>query len=145
MALSAFLIGAVTGLFTTVILFAINGLILKLVSGWLRFHDQSWGTAYKVAGLASIASYLLSMIPLGIASAGTLPTRIIAFVINLVFMLVNMGIFVFLIYRMYYSPLGKSFLAWLIIFIANLILGFIVGIIIAALAVAFTFNAAQFV
>jgi hypothetical protein len=145
MAFTDLLVGAVTGLFTTALIFAINGLVLKLVSGWLRFHDRTWPTAYKTAGLAAIASYLLSLIPIGIAAFGTVPTKAAAFVINLIFMLVNMVIFVYVIYRMYYATLGKSILAWLIVFLVNLVLGFIVGIIIAALAVAFTFNAAQFV
>jgi predicted DNA repair protein MutK len=130
---------------TTAIFFGLNGLILKLASGWLRFRDNAWTTAYKTAGLASIASFLLSLIPIGLSAANTVPTRFTAFFINLVFTVANAAIFIYLIYRMYYTKFSKSFLAWLIIFIINIILGFIIGLIIAALAVAFAFNAARFI
>jgi hypothetical protein len=145
MAFTDFLIAAIVGLFTTAIFFAINGLLLKFVSGWLKFRNTSWETAYKVAGMAAIASFLLSLIPLAFSASFGMMGRIAAILINMLFAGVNAFIFIYLIYRFYYVSVGKSILAWLIIFIANLILGFIVGLFIAAVAVAFAFNAAQFV
>jgi len=145
MAFSDFLIAAGVGLFSTAVFFAINGLLLKLISGWMRFSDKSWSTAYKVVGIASVISWVLSLLPTAYSAAyGPLP-RLTALFVNILFAFVNAAVLVWLIYRFYYTRIGKSILAWLIIFISNLIIGFMVGILIAAIAVAFAFNAAQFV
>jgi len=145
MAFSVFLAAALLGLVTTVIFWALNGLILRFVAKWLDFDDDTFGTAYKTAGLAAIVSFLLSLVPTAFSSFFLELGRATAFLVNGVFILVNAFVFVWLIQRMYYQTWGKSAIAWLILFVANIILGFIVGLLIAALATAFAFNAAQFV
>ncbi len=140
-----FIIAAAVGLVSTAIFFAINGIVLKLVSGWLDFDDTSWQTAYKVAGFAAIASYLLSLIPAGMSAAFLAMGRVAAFFVNALFIVVNAVIFVWLIKRFYYQGWGKSILAWFIVFVVNIVLGFIVGLFVAAMATAFAFNAAKFV
>jgi predicted DNA repair protein MutK len=145
MAFSVFLAAVLLSLVTTVIFWALNGLILRFVANWLDFDDDTFATAYKTAGLAAIVSFLLSLIPTAFSSFFLELGRVTAFLVNGVFILVNAFIFVWLIQRMYYQTWGKSAIAWLILFVANIILGFIVGLLIAALATAFAFNAAQFV
>lgn len=145
MAFLEFIVAAVTGLVSTAIFFVINGLVLRYVSKWLDFDDKSWQTAYKVAGIAAAASWLLSLIPAGMAAAFLVMGRVAAFFVNALFTLVNAGIFVWLIKRFYYQGWGKSVLAWLIVFVVNIVLGFIVGMIVATLATAFAFGAARFV
>jgi hypothetical protein len=145
MAFSIFLTAVLLSLVTTVIFWALNGLILRFVAKWLDFDDDTFATAYKTAGLAAIVSFLLSLIPTAMASFFLTVGRVAAFFINSVFIVANALIFVWLIQRMYYQTWGKSAIAWLILFVANIILGFIVGLLIAALATAFALNAAQFV
>ncbi|MEM2916226.1 MAG: hypothetical protein QXT19_02625 [Candidatus Woesearchaeota archaeon] len=145
MAFLEFIVAAAVGLVSSAIFFAINGVVLKLASGWLDFDDKSWQTAYKVAGIAVVVSYLLSLIPAAMASAFFVMGRVAAFFVNALFAFVNAVIFVWLIKRFYYQGWGKSILAWLIVFVVNIILGFIVGLIVATLSTAFAFSAAKFV
>ncbi len=140
-----FIIAATVGLVSTAIFFAINGVVLRYVSKWLDFDDNTWQTAFKVAGLAAIASWLLSLIPAGMAAAFLVMGRVAAFFVNALFMLVNAVIFVWLIKRFYYQNWGKSILAWVIIVVINFVLGYIIGMIAATLATAFAFSAARFV
>lgn len=140
-----FVSAALLGLFTTAIFFAINGLLLKLISGWLKFHDDSWATAYKVSGIASAISWVLSLIPTAFTATYTVMGRVAMLIINALFAIINAAILIWLIYRLYRQPLGKSVLAWLMVFVANLLLSFLIGLIVAALAVALAFNAARFV
>ncbi|MEM4243095.1 MAG: hypothetical protein QXM31_04305, partial [Candidatus Woesearchaeota archaeon] len=75
----------------------------------------------------------------------TVMGRVAMLIINALFAIINAAILIWLIYRLYRQPLGKSVLAWLMVFVANLLLSFLIGLIVAALAVALAFNAARFV
>ncbi len=145
MAFLEFIAAAGVGLVSTAIFFAVNGVVLKLVSKWLDFDDKSWQTAFMVAGFAAAASYLLSLIPAGMSAAFLVMGRVAAFFVNALFVLVVAAIYVWLIKRFYYQNWGRSVLAWLVVFVVNLVLGYIIGMIAATLATAFAFSAARFV
>lgn len=143
MPLSTFLIAAVLSAVTTAIFFAINGLLLKFVAGWLKYGDTDWSTAYRTAGFAAIASYVLSLLPAAFANFFLGVSQVTAFLLNAVFVIINAVIFIALIRKYYDEGWGRAALGWLIIFIANIIIGFLVGLLMALLATAFAFSAAQ--
>jgi hypothetical protein len=145
MPLSVFLVATLVSFVTSAIFFALNGLILKFIAGWLKFDDDTFGTSFTVAGYAAIVSFVLSLIPTFFASFFLTVGQIVALIINLVFIVVNAAVFVGLIRKFYEQTVGKALLAWFILFVINIILGMIVGLVIGALTTAFAFNAGKFV
>jgi len=144
MSLATFFIAAMVSLVTTVIFFAINGLILKYVAGWLDLGDDSFRTAYTVSAYAAIVSYVLSLIPSLFASLFLTVGRIVALFINGIFIIVNAIVFIWLIRKFYEVKWPDALKTWGILFIVNIVLGLIVGLVVGVLATAFAFGAARF-
>jgi len=145
MPFSTFLIAVLVSFISTAVFFALNGLFLKLISSWLEFSDDDWKTAYKVALYAGLVSFGLSMIPAFFSAFFLTTGRIAALVINVLFAAVNAVVFIWFIRKYYDETWGRAALAWLIIFVINIIVGFILGLVIGVLATAFAFTATQFV
>ena len=101
----------------------INGLVLWWLSGLFKLKNRRPKIAFTVALYAGIVSFILALFPSIIpVLAAIIPT--------LIFFVINAAVLIYLIMRFYKIMIGKAIIMWLGIFIVNVIIGFLIGLII---------------
>jgi len=137
--------GVFLSIISTAFFIAVNGAVLKLASYWLKFREKRWGTAYKVAAWSGLVSFIFSLIPTWMATQLLALGAALSILINISFIVVNALVLIYLVKRFYEVALGKATLAWLIVFVINLILGFLIGLIIGIIGIGLALGATRFV
>lgn len=121
----------IVSLISTIIFIVVNGLVIWLSATKIfNFRDQSPRTAFVVAAIAGIISFILSLIPVFITSINA------AVAINIILFIVNAIILIYLLKRYYDISWGSAVLAWVIVLVVDIVLGFLVGLLLGALAIA---------
>ena len=115
----------IISLVSALIFIGVNGLILWWVSRWFKFAKQDSKTAFSVSAIAGAVTFVLGLIPL---VAYTLTTNL---VFGIAVFIVNAGVLVWLIMKYYKATTLKALLVWVIIFGIDIVIGFILGIILA--------------
>jgi hypothetical protein len=117
---------------STVIFIAVNGVVLWwLASKLFKIKvKEPWKLAYKVAIIAGIIAFLLGLFPVFITAMANLIWVLIFFVINAI-------VLIYLIMRFYKLPIGRSALMWLGVLIADIIIGFVIGVVFGFVSIFF--------
>ncbi|MBD3259765.1 hypothetical protein GF371_04005 [Candidatus Woesearchaeota archaeon] len=115
--------GILVMLGSTIAFIIINALILWGISHWLKFKDQGMKTAFLVAVIAGIIAFVLGLIPTFMGAIAA------AVALNLIFMIVNVVILLLLIRYFYKESWGRSAIAWILLIVADIIIGAIIGLI----------------
>ncbi|MBW2987185.1 hypothetical protein KY336_01420 [Candidatus Woesearchaeota archaeon] len=108
---------------TTVAYIVVISLIMWWLSKLLKFKNNGFKPAITVAGIAGIISFVLGLILVFI------PMAALAVVLNIVFALIVVLVHLFLIRYLYKESWGKTFLLWVLVMIAYIVLGAIIGLV----------------
>lgn len=108
---------------TTVAYIIVISLIMWGLSKLLKFKNDGFKPAITVAAIAGIISFVLALILVFI------PITALAVVLNFVFAIIVIVSYLFLIRYMYKESWGRTFLLWILVMIAYVILGAIIGLI----------------
>ena len=113
------LLNAIIGVFVTA--FALWLAIEKILHYYLDYFVAGFRTALKVAGIAGIVSFILSLIPIIItAFAGNA-------VLNLIFFIINAAVLFYLIQRFYELKWKEAAIAWIIVLVISYVIGWVLG------------------
>ena len=114
--------GIMVSIIATIVFIVINSLVLWLVASKIfKYHDETFKTAFMVAVIAGVISFILSLIPMFVTALSA------ALVINIILFIVNAIVLIYLIKRYYDTTLGQAILTWVIVLVIDLVLGFVVG------------------
>jgi hypothetical protein len=108
---------------TTVAYIIVISLIMWGLTRLLKFKNDGFKPAITVAAIAGIISFVLALILVFI------PVQALAVVLNIVFALVVIASYLFLIRYIYKESWGRTFLLWILVMIAYIIIGAIIGLI----------------
>jgi len=116
----------IISLITTIIMIPLNGLLLML-SAKIFGEDDSFATAIKVALILGIVSFVLNTI-------GSFISGLASIISWITIIVVSIGVAIWLIKTTYMLEWGKALLVWLVWFIFSLVAGFIIAMIVGAIA-----------
>lgn len=112
---------------TTVLVF-VDALILWLVIDKILKYSEKWNKGFKttleIAAIAGLVSFVLSVI---IAVLGVLPYFWGKSLIGWIFLVIPLGVMLWLIKRTYHLEWGKAVIAWLVFIFGEVALGILLG------------------
>ena len=111
-------------LLATILFIGINTLVLWLLANYfLNWQDKSVQTAFKTALVVGIITFILNIITSFTSGTFAKLLTAIIFILNII-------IFIYFIKRFYnHTNLVQPLIGWLCLFIVDLILGFLAGIV----------------
>ena|SRR3989344_3078686 len=119
----ALLQSVLVGGLIAVLFIVLNSLLLWLVSNKiLKYRTREFGVGLKVAAIAGIISYALGLVSM--LFSGTTLT-----LFSIVALIVNTIIVIWLIRKFYDVEIKEAVFAWAILFVADILLGILVGLI----------------
>ncbi|MBI2130112.1 hypothetical protein HYU07_07855 [Candidatus Woesearchaeota archaeon] len=118
----------VISVISTIIMVPISALLLMLSTKIFKLKDTSYGTAFMVALIVGIVGLIFSIIG-SVSIALAMIMAIVSFIVSII-----LGLW--LINAKYKIDWSKTALVWLIWFVLSIIAAFIIGLIVAAIAVA---------
>jgi len=119
-------------LLATLLFIGINTLILWFLTNYLlNWQDKSVETAFKTAVIVGLITFVLNII-------ASFTTGSFATILGVIIFIINIIILLYFIKRFYYhTNWVEPLKAWICLFIVDIILGFLVGIVLTSLGLVF--------